>query len=622
MPVNTSQIRLSRPFAYYFATAWITAIFSLAPLKLGSIVSQVGVSLYPIGVLDWLLSIWPTFLAPIFAGVALLLVIWATWNAPAPDFRRHVQLLLPSALLLPATLIGLKQTTEMDAALHFLWHIISIICFLIAVFIHLSHYPHCRSIFLTALVASTLLPAIHGWYQVYYGFEQLLQLLGEAQSNGNASGVHPAILQRIREGRAFSYFTYPNVFAAHLIMMLMPTLVIVRDWSKRVDPPKLSQIILVGLAGILLFGAISLSGNRSAALAVLLAGATVVALSIRTNRDWVGRNRRLILVGFIIVALFAILTLIKISQGRTLSSLGARVFYYMAAIEMFLNHPFLGVGIGDFFPEYLRLKPSGAEETRMPHSFFLFFLSQSGIAGGLAAAYFVLQPLLVWCHVRSRRIEVVSESLFVAITFGWFAWVWHSFTDFDLQVPATMMILVTLPLLALKFPRPADRRKLAVGRRWPLRAATLAFGLLAVAGIWRWPGEAAYRKLVDLSEPAFLQDEITGAFRLQASRLLPATEFCDRRAPWSPYHWDLLGKAAEKQKDYVLAANAFRAAAAKAPRRGSFYYHLAVCDKELGRYDEALAAIRTARSLYPRKLSYINEEADIKKRMKRKARQG
>jgi O-antigen ligase len=82
------------------------------------------------------------------------------------------------------------------------------------------------------------------------------------------------------------------------------------------------------------------------------------------------------------------------SAGEQYTSIGNRILMWKAALTMFVAHPLLGVGTGDYvttmtayiqsglFPEFLR-------EFNQPHNMYLFALATNGIFG-LAALLFIM----------------------------------------------------------------------------------------------------------------------------------------------------------------------------------------------------------------------------------------
>jgi len=161
----------------------------------------------------------------------------------------------------------------------------------------------------------------------------------------------------------------------------------------------------VCLSGYMLLSAlcILLSISRTAWFSMVL---TLLVLAFS-----VFRNRKIILAAGVAAILVGALTYLFVplvhdridliaseielfSAGEQGTSIGSRFLMWRAALMMFVAHPLLGVGTGDYvpalsgyidsglFPEFLR-------EFNQPHNIYLFALATNGIFG-LAALLFVM----------------------------------------------------------------------------------------------------------------------------------------------------------------------------------------------------------------------------------------
>lgn len=572
------------------STLYLALLLFIAPLKLGISLNNTGVAFFPLSLIEWQVSGWPPSLMPVLTGLALLLVIA---QAP-PDWRVFRQLphvWLPLVILLLASFIGLIRTTELDFALNFVWHMLGIVAFGVAVLLHLARQPSARWFLLIAITAGACLAALQGWHQVLWGFDQNREATMQMIRRGEIA-ANPVLLNKLEQRRAFARFTYPNSYAAHLLLTMPIVLFMAWRSGRYVSPPRLSQIILAGGAGIATIGAFLLAGSRAAVVALALGGiATVIAYSWR-YRNWLRERMFVVVWGLIGALLLVVFVFLLVQQGRTLSSLEARGDYYRSAWLMFLQSPLLGVGMGEFFPWHLRLKPPGAEETRLVHNLFLHFLSQTGLVGGLGALYFLLSPALIWYRSMRRRLTLVSSGLWIAIFLGWASWAAHALADFNVHIPGTMITVVALPILGIDF-RQNDTYRPTRSRDLLNRAVLAVLAITSLLAITRWPGEMAYQAYhTGLAEPMMVEQRAT------------RTEQVADVYPHSPYPWDWLGKEALRQKNYDIAIHAFQQALQRTPHRAAYHAFLAEAYLATDQRQQAQEQVDLALLWYPHKPAY------------------
>lgn len=562
----------------------LTGIVFLAPLKFGLTVGMTEVGIFPVSVWDWLLSAWPLALFPVLTGGALLFAA-AVYAPPAISLRRCA---VPGIwwLLVVAALAGLIRTTELDFAWQMLWTLLGVCCYASAVWWVLPHDPALPRLLVGALAAGVVICCLSGWEQSVFGGMEATAAFAEEAARAQGRTLPEGVVIRLAEKRAFGPFVYPNSLAAHLI--LCGPLVLLLAWRSAgsFQPVRLSRMLFLLVAGVLLGGTLWLTGSRAALLA--LAGGLALAIMFQPGfRRW-----RLPAIVMCLVAATA--TIAMLSRGRDLASLSSRLDYYAAAVRMYATHPGTGVGLGEFYPHYMRLKPPGAEETRLPHNMLLNFASQTGTLGALAALACLTVPVALLLPLRRQRRNADGTDPAAGggfcIVAGLTAWGLHAMADFNVQIPGTLLVFAMLPLPWLRAGEPQGAADPAGSRRRPaLRLGAVAAALLCLAGGWRWRGERAYHALHAQSA--------TPSTSLQL--LVEQTVATARLLPHSPYPWLVLGRAAEEARFPELAASAFTTAAERAPHRAAF--HAAVARNALLFDDLELAehALRRALEWYP-----------------------
>jgi tetratricopeptide (TPR) repeat protein len=543
----------------------------VAPLKFGSAIGPAEIPLFPVGLLEWVFGVWPPFLLGGLAGIGLL---WAVVVCSRSLARHSVRLALWawSALLL-SCVPGLLRTTEWDYAVTFFLYLCGVCAFLAAALLVSLEDERFRRWLLAAVAAGTLLCGLNGWHQRLWGFAEMRRF-AQAQALEQGREWSVAMQGKFLQTRVHRPFFHPNSYAAHLVLTGPLALLALWRIGRRVEPRRLSQWLFVVLGSGIVFGALVLSQSRAAQLA-LGGGVGLAVLGSGRLRRWRWP--------LLAVALGGGLGLMfLVNAGRDLLSAGARFHYYRAALVMFRDQPLTGVGLGEFFPQYLLLKPFAAEETRVAHNLVLEMLSQAGGFAGLAALLCVLLP--AWFALgRGAAQRGGDELLALAAVAGLGGWGLHALLDFNLQIPPTVMIAAVLPLFCW---RSSDGA--AVSRLGGVERSLLAgLAVVALLAWWRVPGERAFRLLAD------------GVPRLSLSELGEETLRTARVLPLSPEPWATYGRESLARGRPAEAAEAFRQALLRAPHRSALQAWRGQALLLAGDVPAAAVAAREAWTLYP-----------------------
>ena len=378
----------------------------------------------------------------------------------------------------------------------------------------------------------------------------------------------------------------------HLILTLPILVLMTWKWIEKISGLFWARYVGAMLCAIVLLGALIHTGSRGAMLSLLFACTIVLLIQVARHHKIKRIHTHLTYFSVILAVIMAAISLFIMFKGRNFESFTARFDYFIAAAQMFLQNPFLGVGLGEFYPWYMRLKPIGAEETRLAHNLILHFLSQCGLFGGIAAIYFCLQSILVNALVRKRVLSLSSPIMFYGVMIGCLGWGIHSLSDFNVQISGTLITYSVMPLLCLQFHLPQSVRISRIGR-----AAVYALcGILIIMGLFsyrRLQGQMSYQKLCIQFQSGH-----------SIENLIQSTKKTSDDLPYSPYPWELLGKYSLSQKQYKVAENAFSKANLRAPHRAAYHAYRARCLLEVGQYSSALEAIQEALRWYPTKVDF------------------
>lgn len=546
---------------------WYAAILLfLAPLKFGGVIGLGDEASFPLDGWQWAFFVWPPFLMSFLAALGYALALLAH---PAPVAGRGRWPVLAWSVLAFAVLPGLVRTTEWDYALFFVSHLASAAVFALAVRQLLAHDPAARPLLAAALAAATFWCGIGGLRQRFGGLAEF-QAVAEEMAAAQGRALDSGLLEKMRQTRVYGTFQIANLYAAHLILVAPLMLVLLWRAGGRCEPARVSRPLLAGLGAALFLGPLYWSGSRGAVLG-LGGGLALGALALPALRRW-----RIPIVLLAIVLGLGLM--FAVGRGRDLLSASSRLQYYRSAGIMFRAHPLLGAGLGEFFPHHLRLRPLGSEPTRMPHSFPVGVAAQAGLPAGLAALACLLIPL--WLALQEDA-ERRPERLAVIVGLG--AWSLHSVIDLNIQVPGTVLTAACLPLLALRDgpaagPPPGSLR-LQAGER----VAQLLLAAVALAGIWRLPGEHAFQQFDHAVQTQQPLPRVWERGR-KAARLLPTNSNPDR----------ILARVAEATGNGPGAVEAYERAVRRSPHRAALWAGLARARLAAGDLEGAGGAIALA----------------------------
>lgn len=622
-----NQTKSSSAFRWYL---WI--LLFILPLKFGWQIGSQEQANFPMNFAEWLLFImWPQQLLWLLSAAALLLAAWhRRGNSLEETMFLRVRGWLPICLtLLPvlAGIFGLVRTTEWNYVWSWYGNCLSALMIATAVAVTIPKDKALLDGIFTTMALSCLLCALNGWYQHYYGLSSNLETM-KMVAAAQGLELDPMVLEKLGQTRVHGTFADPNIYAAHLLLTVPMLLKKLWDWGKNFEPKQHSPKILVALGAILVGAAIYWSGSRSAVLGIgAMAGAW---LWHRHMMQW-KPIARIAIVAILAVAMFGgLLAMTKLSN-RDLSTASVRIEYYTTAMKMFKMHPVSGVGLGEYFPWHLRLKPEGADEARDAHSQFFMMLSQCGLPGGVAAALRIALPgLLLLGLLKKRRNS--DDAVFLAACAGWLAWNVHSLFQFDDIVLSLAAYVAIVPFFPFSWEDAPDVEKNPTAAARLLRrfAPHLSSMLDAIQERHRQilghktkeltrpnntlhlarhitMGTAilgiVFSAILLKTEKSMQEGENSLAFNpARAAELLtaPSSRLLDFSLR-APYPWRQLGDAAMQMKDFKSAEHYYERLVELTPHRASSWRRLAESRQMQNKFQEAANAAENARLWYPTK---------------------
>ncbi len=236
--------------------------------------------------------------------------------------------------------------------------------------------------------------------------------------------------------RAYGTFEQPNPFAGYLGLIipaaLGTALTLAAFRGRRIDRPgRLWELAMPGLAAgtlVALLAALLMSWSRGAWLGV--GAALLVTVVVQSRRAFVVSVVTAFLLVFVL--LLSSINVIPEAIAERFSGIGdyfgvfdvrgvkvddanyaivERMAHWQAAIEMFVDHPALGVGLGNYavvYPVYAL--PRWSDPLGHAHNYYLNVAAEAGLIG--LTAYLFLWGAALWQGWRAvRTLHGASRSL-------------------------------------------------------------------------------------------------------------------------------------------------------------------------------------------------------------------
>jgi hypothetical protein len=353
--------------------------------------------------------------------------------------------------LLPLLWLGWQifsatQTVDADLTTATLWQFSGCVaCYFFGAF--LFGNGRALNFLLIGILAAFAFCLVRGIDQRVFEFPQSRQLLVEGERMGwtnippemflemkrdsaiiTTNGLdvaNPVLLTKFSKARVNGTLVYPNALAGIILLLFPVSLTLAFNSTTNLKP--LIRLSMIALAIFLGGAAFFWSGSKLG----WLIGLCVVGIYF-LRLQW-PRKIKLTALAIVLVAglgVFAVRFHNYFSAGAT--SVGARFDYWRAAVETTCKYPLLGTGPGTFQRPYARIKSPDAEMARLAHNDYLEQFSDSGIAGGIFYAAWILSVL----KTISRRVWRFGNPASFAILAGLLAWFAQGLGEFSLYIPA------------------------------------------------------------------------------------------------------------------------------------------------------------------------------------------
>lgn len=227
---------------------------------------------------------------------------------------------------------------------------------------------------------------------------------------------------------------------------------------------RLQECVVYGIAAILIGMGIFFSRSRTGIFVFLVTiFLMIVALSVAGGRRREGRRRERRERRFVkvirtvaLVVLFAVVVIgaqpiIERFSWEELAG-EARPTFFQNTAEMIGNYPLFGTGLGSYIYAYAMYekKSFGGRVVDHAHNDYLELMAESGVVAAVSLILFGFGAV-GYLFVRwMRRRDYVVRGVVLGCMAGVAAILIHSFTDFNLHIPANAVYFVTLMALGMR----------------------------------------------------------------------------------------------------------------------------------------------------------------------------
>jgi O-antigen ligase len=189
---------------------------------------------------------------------------------------------------------------------------------------------------------------------------------------------------------------------------------------------------IISLGAELAFLALVLALRKTGGRHVLVGG-TVLLMAFLTV-SWLGVNE--------VLSRFSSLQTLEVRQDK-------RASMRHGAWHIFLDHPVLGTGLGTLqqvYPPYETLYDG--KIVNHAHNDYLEALAETGVLGGLCCAWFVATLIVGGLRFLQSGDQSFAGTLRLCGWTGCWGLLVHSLVDFNLHIPANLLLFLLMSLLA------------------------------------------------------------------------------------------------------------------------------------------------------------------------------
>ena len=261
---------------------------------------------------------------------------------------------------------------------------------------------------LKIIIFSAAIICCYGVYQYFWGFKHITESLIRNRV------FYPFAYEWLSRKRVFATFFSPNAFSGFLIMIL-PLSYSMKYIQKSANPFSKFILLLIVLLSVNLLMTQSISAIFSLFLSFCL------ILLIRRPKKYIS----FIVIIFTLVAIATIFYL-RSKTGKTfitpLFSIEKRIVYYKEALSMIKQHPFFGIGPGNF----------KGEHSLFVHNSYLQIWIELGILGIISYVGIIFMSIK---NVIKRISGEQQTNIYIPLFCALLAFTIHNLIDFTFFLP-------------------------------------------------------------------------------------------------------------------------------------------------------------------------------------------
>jgi len=288
-----------------------------------------------------------------------------------------------------------------------------------------------RQLFNLERVAQILIAS--GLVQSFIAFGQYtsqkslgLRYLFESPLSSETAGVAKIVVEGTKMIRPYGSLPHPNLLAAFFVLSIFCFYFL---WLNKKHPFIKNCFLLTVFC--LLFFALGLTFSRLVIFTFLLASLIYFVFTfwrvIQTpDKELFKRITSIFLLFIVLCCLFTVLAWPEISSRWSISlteqSVGLRTFYNQTAFSIIKEHPWLGIGLGNFvweIREMLRLLSAWLHQP--VHNIYLLIASETGLIGLIIFLFFIFRLLIQAKKIPLYLFLILFSFLFIGL-FDHFFW--------------------------------------------------------------------------------------------------------------------------------------------------------------------------------------------------------
>ena len=267
-----------------------------------------------------------------------------------------------------------------------------------------------KNILIKTIVFAASIISLYAIYQYFCGYQHTLDYLKKINSDFLAISSYAQDILIAK--RAIGTFPSPNILGGYLIIAFFLSLHTAFNQGNK-PGLKLIPPVLISVALIL-------TKSMGAWLSLISGLIILFIISYKSIKH----QKSAVISSIVFICL--ILTFILITRWERLMDLGnpqnsitQRLNYWRTSFAIIKNHPFLGIGPGNFHELFLKYKVGFGTNTRYAHNLLLHTWTETGILGLAGIVYLILN------FFRKFKTRPGYRLVF----FGGFAFILHNLID-------------------------------------------------------------------------------------------------------------------------------------------------------------------------------------------------